>query len=260
MVLHPLPSRDRRHPGFPPIPAWQAVEQKQKQPAREWWVIAQADHASLAGDLAAQLDYPAIPTPSAEVIRAISAHDAGWTEFDAAQTISVGGEEDQPRPVSFLEINPADFLLAWIGSIEVAERIGAVGGIIVSDHFSRLARSRLSSRSDAAQDVQRLNQFLSHESCRQTRLRPQVQISASQLEALTDVLQFCDLVSLYLCSGADEPAVFPQPFGETTVRVRSEGDAFLFTPPVFGRGTALGVSARRYPSIKQLATLPFLLG
>jgi hypothetical protein len=259
MVLHPLPSRHRAHQSFPPVSAWHAVEQKQKQPASEWWIITQADHATLAGDMAAQLHHPSIPTLSVEVIRAISAHDAGWTEFDAARWIACG-EENQPPPVSFLEITPADFVRAWIGSIEVSERIGAIGGIIVSEHFCRLARSRLGSRCDAPEDVGRLDGFLSHESGRQARLRSQVQVAESQLEALTDVLQFCDLVSLYLCSGADEPARFPWPFGETTVQVRSEGDAFLFTPPVFGRGTALGVSARRYPSEKQMATLPFLLG
>jgi hypothetical protein len=236
------------------------VEEKQKQPAKEWWVIAQPDHAALAGDLAAQLDCPAIPRLSIEVIRAISAHDAGWAEFDAAQTTGVAGAQNLPPPLSFLEIAPVDFLVAWIASIEVAERIGAMGGIIVSEHFSRLARSRLASRYDAPEDVQRLDEFLSHESCRRMGLRHQVQASDSELEALTDILQFCDLVSLYLCCGADEPAAFPQPFGETMIEVRSEGDAFLFTPPVFGRGTALGVSARRYPDGKQLGTLPFLLG
>jgi len=236
------------------------VEERQKQPAKEWWVIAQSDHAGLAGDLAAQLDCPGIPSLSAEVIRAISAHDAGWAEFDAAQTTTVDGAENLPPPLSFLQIAPIDFLVAWIGSIEVAERIGATGGIIVSGHFSRLARSRLASRYDTREDVRRLDQFLSGESCRRTRLRPQVQASASEVEALTNILQFCDLVSLYLCCGADEPATFPQPFGETMVHVRSEGDAFLFTPPVFGRGTALGVSALRYPGGKQLGTLPFLVG
>jgi hypothetical protein len=260
MVLHPLPSRHRAQPRRPAIPAWRAVEQKQKQPAKEWWVIAQPDHAALAGDLAAQLNCPAIPSLSTEVIRAISAHDAGWAQFDAAQTTGLAGTENLPPPLSFLEITPVDFLVAWIGSIEVAERIGATGGIIVSDHFSRLARSRLASRSDAPEDVRRLNQFLSTESCRRARLVAQVQASASELEALTDILQFCDLVSLYLCCGADEPAAFPPPFGETMIHVRSEEDAFLFTPPVFGRGTALGVSARRYPGGKQLGTLPFLLG
>jgi uncharacterized protein DUF3891 len=257
-----MPSAPRaRHNAFP-IPAWHAVETKQKQAAHEWWVITQPDHAALAGDIAARLDQRAIPTLSAEVIRAISAHDAGWAAFDLPEKADLdhlgAAAAPAPRPLSFLEIPPRHFLVAWTDSIAAAERIGAVGGIIVSEHFSRLARSRLASRKDAPEDVGRLEQFLADESCRQARLRNQVQASPSQLEALTDVLQFCDLVSLYLCCGADEPAEFPQQFGGTMVQVRCEGDAFLFTPPVFGRGAALGVSARRYPG-KQFETLPLLL-
>ncbi|HVO61133.1 MAG TPA: DUF3891 family protein [Terriglobales bacterium] len=257
MVLHPLPSGERERRMGPPIPAWQAVEKRQKQSADKWWLITQPDHAVFAGDLAAQLDFPAIPTLSSEVISAIAVHDAGWGQFDNDAAILALAVPILPR--SFLKIAPAQFLIAWTDSINAAERISPAGGIIVSEHFSRLTRSRLGSRTDSEQDVQRLEEFLRHESRRQARLRAHAHESASELESLTDVLQFCDLVSLYLCCGASEPAEFPQRFGASSIRVRCEEDAFLFTPPVFGRGAALGISARRHPG-GQPDALPFLLG
>src|SRR5437016_1559091 len=47
MVLYPLTDAEipNGHSSAT-IPAWQAVEKKQKQPARDWWLIAQPDHAT----------------------------------------------------------------------------------------------------------------------------------------------------------------------------------------------------------------------
>jgi Protein of unknown function (DUF3891) len=259
MVLYPLlgpPSaRNEAHS----ISAWQAVENRQRAPAHLWWLVAQIDHAVLAGELAARLDFPAIPTLPEEAIRAIAVHDAGWAEFDVAEDARTDSRAKMAPPRSFLEIRPAEFLVAWTRSIDRAERVGALGAMIVSEHFCRLGRVRLNTRRDDVQDARRLEAFLVEEAGRQGRLGRQVTSVASEIGALTDILQFCDLVSLYLCCGAGEPAEFPQRFGETTVHVRSEGDAFLFTPAVFGRGAALGVSARGYPEKNRTVSLPFLL-
>lgn len=254
MVLRPLPSGERNQRYRPPISAWHAVEKIQNQKAREWWLVGQTDHAVLAGDLAARLDFPALPALSLDVVRAISVHDAGWAQLDNEDVMPAASAV----PLSFLAIAPAHFLVAWTDSIGAAESISAVGGIIVSEHFSRIARNRLSSRNDSSEDTQRLTEFLNNEACRQVRLRAEAHDTLRDLEVLTDVLQFCDLASLYLCCGADEPAEFPQQFGETRIRVRCEQDAFLFSPPVFGRGAALGVSARQYPG-NELRTVPLLI-
>jgi hypothetical protein len=254
MVLHPLPRGGRDQRQSAPIPAWQAVEKCQRQTAEAWWLIAQTDHAALAGDLAARLDFPSIPSLGSEVIRAIALHDAGWAQFDNDERTAASAGP----PLSFLAIPPAQFLIAWTDSINAAASTGSVGEIIVSEHFCRLGRNRLESRSDSREDVRRLEEFLAKEAGRRGQLRAGLPQSADRLEMLTDVLQFCDLVSLYLCSGADEPAEFPQRFRGSKICVSCEGDAFLFTPPVFGRGTALGVSAYSYPA-GRVSALPFLL-
>ncbi len=256
MVLHPLPSGACHPKRNLPVPAWQAVEHRQRQSADQWWLVTQPDHAVLAGDLAARLDFPSHPPLSPTVIRAIAVHDAGWARFDHRVATAAPAAPD--LPLSFLGIVPSQFLMAWRDSIEEAERIAPIGGIIVSEHFRRLAQARLSSRSDSPEDVQRLQVFLRDENSRQRRLRSGLQEADSEVEFLTDVLQFCDLASLYLCCGADEPAEFPQQFGGARIGVRRQEDAYLFTPPVFGSGTALGVSARSYPGAA-VSVLPFLL-
>ena len=50
MVLYPLPANNHPQHDGTPIPAWIAVEKRQRQDARDWWLVAQPDHAALAGD------------------------------------------------------------------------------------------------------------------------------------------------------------------------------------------------------------------
>ena len=234
MVLHPLldlPAIERTvsSSGNSPVPAWTAVEQKQKQPAKEWLLITQVDHAQLAGDLATRLQSPLFPQLHEGLVRAISLHDAGWAEFDARVTSAKGRTafprlNDRGKPLSFLEANPAEFVVAWTGSIDQAEEIGPAGGIVVSRHFCRLAEGRLCSRIDDEEDTSRLRQFLHSENARQQKLIGAEHCSSGDLDLLTDVLQFCDLLSLYLCCGASEPVQFPQQFRGTTVSLCLSND------------------------------------
>jgi hypothetical protein len=243
MVLHPLTHASSTSRS--PVAAWKAVEQSQKCLSREWHLVAQLDHAVLAGDLAARLDFHSVPSLSPEIVRAIGLHDEGWAKLDAAAIDRCLRGNGPPQ--SFLEIEPAEFLIAWAGSIEAGESCGPLGGLIVSGHFQRLAGVRLESRQDSAADTERLKQFLEGERRRERILRQRTAATDSEVSVLTDVLQFCDLVSLYLCSGSREAVAFPQRFGDTTVTARVDGDVYQFSPAVFAAGTSLGVSARRYP-------------
>src|SRR4051812_3250424 len=67
------------------VPAWDSVDKEQKRltGAKECWMIPQPAHSALAGEMAARLDPKAFPNLSAEVIRAIAMHDAGWGQPDA---------------------------------------------------------------------------------------------------------------------------------------------------------------------------------
>jgi hypothetical protein len=252
------------------VSAWQAVERKQKQHAEAWWLVAQPDHAGLSGDLAANICCPCFPKLDEKVIEAITLHDAGWAQFDGAHEISsdtslttrLDKANNRARPVSFLDVSPADFLFAWGDSILRAEESSAIGGILVSQHFSRLAQHRLRTAGDSLHDVKSLETFVKSEAERQHRLTSQSGYSEEQVCTLVDVLQFCDLLSLYLCCGAREDVEFPQKFQDRAVQLRVDEEMCRLEPAIFGGGVSLGVSARRYPmtdSEPNLTTLAFLL-
>ena len=274
MVLYPLPpdqnSASQSSASGDMVGAWEAVERKQKQAAEEWWLVAQPDHAALSGDIAASLRFPSMPRLDDQVVRAISLHDSGWARFDGGERgtghdleVSLRDPKlgHRGRPLSFPEMTPAEFLQAWTESIERAQQAVAVGGAMVSQHFSRLAESRLRSHADAGEDRRQLQSFVAQEEQRQKHLLRQERVSADDLAILTDVLQFCDLLSLYLCCGAQENVEFPQQFDGIPLRLRREGELCRLDPPVLSDGLSLGVTARRYPlfGAVEVTTLAFLL-
>jgi hypothetical protein len=272
MVLYPLTDNEIPNgTSSATIPAWQAVEKKQRQPADNWWLIAQPDHAALAGDLAANLKTPLFPQLEPDVIRAIALHDAGWAHFDGGER-GTGRDlevvlrdpklDPQGRPLSFLEMTPQEFLMAWTDSTVQAQRVAPIGGVMVSQHFCRLAENRLQSQIDTQEDTSLLKRFLRHEAQRQKHLLEHDPHPPEQVGVLTDVLQFCDLLSLYLCCGARDAIEFPQKFNGRTPRLRREGEMYQVEPSIFGDGVSLGVTARHYPfcGAVEVIVLPFLLG
>jgi len=243
------------------VGVWEAISPTQKVRVPEYWLIAQPDHAALSGDIASALGPPLLPVLIPEVIGGITHHDDGWAQFDAQITLTDG------RPLSFLDFLPRDFLCAWGESIERSENIAPLAGAIVSGHFSRLAKNRFESRIDNPEDRRLLLDFLGREQARQQHLLGGH--SQEEFEFLTDVLQFCDVLSLYLCCGATQDVEFPQRFGQVTIRLRRETTRSLdqaavcrFEPSPFAAGGVdLAVAARHYPASRQpvTATLPFLL-
>jgi hypothetical protein len=215
----------------------------------------------VSGDIARALGPPVIPNLNSELVAAIAAHDDGWAPFDAQVTVR------NRKPLSFVDFSPTDFLRAWRGSIQRAEAIAAIGGAIVSGHFCRLAQNRLESGIDGAENRTLLINFVDGERSRQERLLGSQW--RQEFEFLTDVLQFCDVLSLYLCCGAVQDVQFPQRFGTEPIRLHREakrsGDVAAvcrFSPSPFSReGTNLGVIARHFPAEPQSRTimLPFVL-
>ena len=90
-------------------------------------------------------------------------------------------------------------------------------------------------------------------------------LRGDELEALLLVLQFCDLLSLYLCCGASDAVEFPQQFALGKVRLRRENQAYVLQPSPFRccdsePEVGLGVEARRFPSAAAATTtLGFIL-
>lgn len=271
MVLQPVGPRPcptlkwKPRPGA--LPVWVAVAERQKQCAESWWLVAQPDHAALSGDLAANFVSPLFPKIAPLVAKAIGSHDAGWSIFPAEANVEVQpmmGDDWKPR--SFIEFAPQDFLRAWAGSIDRAENICPEGGIVVSRHFCVLGEVRLKQKVDAEAEAQLVRDFLAREAERQQRLVTIAGITQQESDDLLKVLQFCDVLSLYLCCGADEEVEFPHRFGPEPVRLKRVGDVYSLSPSPFqeseqARTVSLGVTARKYPAggSPDLRTLTFLL-
>ncbi len=92
--------------------------------------------------------------------------------------------------------------------------------------------------------------FLKNEAARQVKLAAKQQYSAEELESLTDVLQFCDLLSLYVCCGARQNVEFPEYFG-MKVRLTVEADSYRLDPILIEPGTKFIVAALRHPATKE---------
>ena len=218
----------------------------EKQRYAECWMITQPSHAALAGQIAARLCAPQLPELSPELVQAIGLHDAGWGMPDA-QAIMRSRSVAEDRPKSFLETSVPDFLTAWKQSIEIAQAGSAIGGCMVSRHFWRLANHWLKTNSSDSGDRASMNGFVDQESKRQTRL---TQKDATHLDALTDVLQFCDLLSLYFCCGAQENVELPEFCGVRT-RVTSSANGYQIEPALVEPGSHFKVAALRHPATKE---------
>ncbi|HEY6251439.1 MAG TPA: DUF3891 family protein [Candidatus Angelobacter sp.] len=244
-LIHPLPPLSKQA-----ISAWEAVLSTQTREYESCWMITQPSHAALAGELAAAVCAPQFPTPDTQLLQAISLHDAGWGIPDA-QAIMKSRSVHPHRPQSFVAAGAPQFVEAWTKSIDTCEAISPVGGYVVSRHFWGLAQERSNSMEKAnPQDQRILESFLKSEGRRQKKLADSQSLDLQQLELLTDLLQFCDLLSLYICCGASESVTFPEYFG-VRLRMSHQDEIYKLDPPVLKSGSHLKIAALRYPPTKE---------
>jgi hypothetical protein len=226
-------------------PAWPVIEQTQKDCAAPCWIIAQPDHAALAGEIAAGIGPPLLEALDYESIQGIALHDEGWAPFDTPMP------KNSRELLSFFDVSAEVALTAWRGSIERAEAAGPMAGAIVSRHFWRIGSTRIAQGKDAPSEIDLLNRFIADEQARQRGL---VSGRSAEMEALTDVLQFCDVVSLYICCGATEDVSFPQQFHGRSLSLRrvrggvaANTAVCRFDPSPFSQSMDLAIPARRFP-------------
>jgi hypothetical protein len=249
MILRPFDPPPPGDSGSSFISAWHAVERLQKVSYDTCWMITQPSHAALAGDIAAKLTGDQLPKLDEDTVRAIALHDAGWGMPDA-QAVMRSRAVQQSAPQSFLQVAVPEFLIAWTQSIEVALSTSPAGGYIVSRHFWRLAEHRLSFSDDSQGDRSKLQDFVEFENGRQKKLSAKQSRTLDELEKLAGVLQFCDLLSLYLCCGARESVEFPEYFA-VKVRLICEPEGYRLDPALIESGTRFSVAALRHPATKE---------
>lgn len=231
----------------PVAPAFEAIAQTQQQAVASDWCVTQPDHARISGALAAALDRRKVPNLSPVVVRSIAMHDLGWMPFDGDF-----GSPLEPRAlasgvaVSFANTEPEQFLPAWMGSIQAAQSTGQLGGLLVSAHFARLTHPYLESGKGTPGQRTMVEQFLQRETARVERLTPQAGLPREEIEALVDVLRFCDLASLYWCANPEEPVVMPPLFNGTPVQFSFERGAYRMKPCLLQEVLVLEIPCVRF--------------
>ncbi|MCI0352919.1 MAG: DUF3891 family protein, partial [Acidobacteriales bacterium] len=109
---------------------------------------------------------------------------------------------------------------------------------------------RLELASNTPAEVQLLAGFLAEQE--QARRKHTTTLSEAQVEELIDLLQFCDVFSLYLCSGAQERVQFPQKLGGTLFQLYREGEWCVSSPPLFASSFRLQVPAHEVTAKNEL--------
>jgi len=257
MILRPLDPPKPRNGGV--IAAWDAVARTQQSAATRYALIRQPDHARLSGELARHLALPVSPAISDEIVQGISLHDEGWAPFDSgceklhatgAQYSGAGvAMNAEGKPLSFQDIKPEDFLRAWRESIAAAEQVAPIAALIVSGHFRRLGKTGVEARRYSSAETELVREFLREEEARRERLCRLERRAPAEIEYWTDMLQFCDLLSLYLCCGAMENVEFPQRVASEgeTIRLRRESGTILLCPALMAGETEFTTRAQVFP-------------
>jgi hypothetical protein len=263
VILRSLQVSQKVNPAGRRVSAWEAIERSQRElvGAKECWLITQPAHAALAAEIALRLKPEIFGAMGDATIRAIALHDSGWSTSDAnaiqaSRSGSVKKSAGKPptQILPFLAVDPKESLAACTASIEMAEKIGALGGFLVSEHFRNIA---LANRDKAPVLI---NKFVEKEELRQKKLRPKIALTDPELQRLVEGLRFCDLLSLYLCSGAPESIEFPQKAdGKNIMLERTGSDQCTMSPFPFVADEIFGISALRHPKLKEQSSARFFL-
>jgi hypothetical protein len=193
-----------------------------------WLLISQVDHAHISGALTRQ----AAELFSHAVAEAVTHHDDGWAEWEAAPRIN----PEIDGPYSFLEMPLAESLMIWDNSIASARKFGPLAGFIVAGHFYNLL-----SESDHRAEPSAVAWLAAKRKTRTAWLdewvRDNPANSLDEAKRAQQQLLIADLFSLWLCCeaplGGDDPGVLEQ--SQMKLRAESLLKQFRFTAVGFGR-------------------------
>jgi hypothetical protein len=228
-------------------PAFECIQGIQQQATAGDWYVSQTDHGRVAGHIAAAFDSRPVPDVRDNVIKAIAMHDVGWMPFDGEL-----GAPRQPelladgRPMTFLDAPPQTFLAAWQGSIQAAQSTGPLGGLLVSAHTARLAQPWLASGAGTAEQRAAVMDFVYREANRVERLLPDVKLQLEEVAALLKALQFCDILSLYICANPRSGAEFPQEFDGNRITLTYEDGSYRMRPNLMDHVVILEIPCVRW--------------
>jgi hypothetical protein len=165
--------------------------------AAGWMLISQIEHARVSAELAAQCTVDLYAALRDEVLAAIRHHDDGWAAWERNPRL----DPERGKPLSFTEIEPAEAIAIWNGSIAAAESAaGALAAWLVAGHFMRLVE-----RSEDARAAPDLLAWQEQTAARRAawlatwRARDLQMSLATAAEAALQWVWTFDEVSLWLC-------------------------------------------------------------
>ncbi|MCX7624898.1 MAG: DUF3891 family protein [Candidatus Sumerlaeaceae bacterium] len=185
----------------------------------KWMLVPQAEHARLAGVIAAAWRYSPV-RPSGEIIKAIAHHDDGWADCDATPRLNERGE-----PRSFQEMPRAEHYAIWARSISLLAENGLLyGASVVAQYFINRARNENNIAKLSPRDAIALGNFLAEQEHRMALWRKKLEKQAAEQQetvpnnpndstsaALVSIpvggtfeddvrlLEVCDKISILLC-------------------------------------------------------------
>ena len=194
MILHFFTSSpSQRHLGAA-APAVDLFMAAQKNFRVADGLVLQSVHSDLSGQLARNLLPEVFGKLPDEVGLAAARHDLGWADSDDRQL-----EERSKCPPKAFPAVPEDELLSWRRSLELSDTCPPLAWVLIGRHFAALSQ-RPSPR---------------HEVFLATEVEPRVRVEQlhgwreEDLTRWTGAVGFCDLLSLYLCSGLRGAATLP---------------------------------------------------
>lgn len=217
------------------FPAFAAAENNIRPPCA---IIFQAEHATLAGLLAGAMLEDVFGTLSPEAIQAAGQHDFGWQASDTRQMEALG--HTMPKP--FLALGLDETLDSWHACITHAASVTPLVEVLVSRHFTMLGRT----------DPHR-TEFVRVEDERRSRIEKRLAADPADLDRWTAAIGFCDLLSLYLCSGIRDRVEFPlahpaDPRASAAAKITLDwqDDAPRFSRPILKAGSEMKLMVRAY--------------
>jgi hypothetical protein len=235
-------------------------------PQGQWLLIAQADHARLAGELAEAWRDALVPASSRpEWLAAVYHHDDGWPVWDASPAV----DQEHGRPIQFTEMPLVDSLAIWQRSIEAVGACGPLAAWMVSGHFSALLRYSNAWQATPHRTGNIRDDFLQRQDAARANWLTawQRQAPATHTPALAqrglELLQFFDALSLWFCcSAATQPKRMNLPDGNALTLLPKSSNRVIVEPWPFDAGTlrvavqARAIPIRRYADALDLANAP----
>jgi hypothetical protein len=206
-------------------------------------LVDQVEHGRIAGELARHWGNTSFsaPTPHNAVCNAATLHDEGWRAWDERVLFN----ELERRPQHFLEIDPAEHVRLYRHGVESVSLGDVYAGVLVGMHWTGLYRGRWSApgargRLTHTPGQEALRDKVVHAEERRwvdakqrawTEHEPR-SVFETRLWHNYELLQFWDLLSLYLCVMPPEPGddddESPQPWGPQLSELEHRSQRVVF--------------------------------